>query len=192
MAPCFLFLAAKVEEAPIRLEYVLKTAHMFIHPKSPPPTEKELTRLKNDLIYNENLLLQTLGFDFIILHPHTPVIECAALIRATKGMTRQAYDLATNSLHFTTMCVRYTPEVVACVCLNTVLKGHSLTIGPSEEGKYWWNHFSKDLTKEELESITEEYANIMKHSKNFKRWMQPEPRTHGSQDSHMHGGSTGR
>lgn len=36
-----------------------------------------------DLVFNENVLLQTLGFDVAIDHPHTHVVRCCHLV---KGM----------------------------------------------------------------------------------------------------------
>lgn len=34
-----------------------------------------------DLIFNEDVLLQTLGFDLAVEHPHTHIISCSHLIR---------------------------------------------------------------------------------------------------------------
>jgi hypothetical protein len=42
-----------------------------------------------DLVFNENVLLQTLGFDVAIDHPHTHVVRCCHLVRGKclAGMT---------------------------------------------------------------------------------------------------------
>lgn len=34
-----------------------------------------------ELVFNENVLLQTLGFDVAIDHPHTHVVRCCHLVR---------------------------------------------------------------------------------------------------------------
>jgi hypothetical protein len=34
-----------------------------------------------ELVMNENILLQTLGFDVAIDHPHTHVVKCCQLVR---------------------------------------------------------------------------------------------------------------
>lgn len=34
-----------------------------------------------DLVFNENVLLQTLGFDVAIDHPHTHVVRCCQLVK---------------------------------------------------------------------------------------------------------------
>lgn len=38
-----------------------------------------------DLVFNENVLLQTLGFDVAIDHPHTHVVRCCHLVRGKCG-----------------------------------------------------------------------------------------------------------
>lgn len=37
-----------------------------------------------DLVMNENVLLQTLGFDVAIDHPHTHVVRCCHLVKGKK------------------------------------------------------------------------------------------------------------
>lgn len=35
----------------------------------------------HELVMNENILLQTLGFDLAVDHPHTHIIKCCQLVR---------------------------------------------------------------------------------------------------------------
>ena len=42
-----------------------------------------------ELVSNENILLQTLGFDVAIDHPHTHVVKCCQLV---KGALMHAFD----------------------------------------------------------------------------------------------------
>ena len=35
----------------------------------------------SELVSNENILLQTLGFDVAIDHPHTHVVKCCQLVK---------------------------------------------------------------------------------------------------------------
>ena len=37
---------------------------------------------------------------------------------ASKELAQTSYFMATNSLHLTTMCLRYSPTIVACVCIH--------------------------------------------------------------------------
>lgn len=172
MAPCALFLAAKVEETPVKLEYVIKTAHMIRDPSAPPLNEKLFEELTQQLITNENLLLQTLGFDLVVYHPHTLIIGCGDLVGAPKIVTKLAYELATNSLHFTTMCLRYKPTLVAAICLHMAFKRWSLSIEKSKEGKDWWKYLDESLTRELIEEKMKEFVAVIATCRiAFNKWV---------------------
>lgn len=173
MAPCCLFLAAKSEEVPIKLEYVIKTTNMLLmDPNLPSLTERLFEQMEREIISNENLLLQTLGFDLLINHPHTSVIHCGELVGAPKSVIKLAYDLATNSLHFTTMCLKYESTTVAGVCLFMAFKSKDLSIDKSKEGKEWWTYIDPNLKLETIEDIWKEFvATIGTCKKNFSKWM---------------------
>lgn len=49
-----------------------------------------------ELVTNENILLQTLGFDVVIEHPHTFVVRGTQLVKATKELAQSSYFMATN------------------------------------------------------------------------------------------------
>jgi len=76
IAAASLFLAAKVEEQPRKLEHVIKVSHICIyrdHSTLDSKSEQYLEQAQ-ELVSNENILLQTLGFDVAIDHPHTHVV----------------------------------------------------------------------------------------------------------------------
>lgn len=77
MASASLFLAAKVEEQPRKLEHVIRAANKCL----PPSTEQNYADLAQELVFNENVLLQTLGFDVAIDHPHTHVVRTCQLVK---------------------------------------------------------------------------------------------------------------
>jgi len=77
MASASLFLAAKVEEQPRKLEHVIRAANKCL----PPTTEQNYAELAQELVFNENVLLQTLGFDVAIDHPHTHVVRTCQLVK---------------------------------------------------------------------------------------------------------------
>lgn len=86
IAQCALFLAAKVEEQPRKLEHVIKCARATLNKGAPQldPQSEEYQALAGELVANENLMLQTLGFDIGIDHPHTHVVKCCQLVKASK------------------------------------------------------------------------------------------------------------
>uniref|UniRef100_A0A224YMH5 Cyclin T n=1 Tax=Rhipicephalus zambeziensis TaxID=60191 RepID=A0A224YMH5_9ACAR len=153
IAACALFLAAKVEEQPRKLEHVIKVAHMCLHRDAPPlnPASEAYQEQALELVLNENMMLQTLGFDIGIEHPHTHVVNFCQLVRASKDLAQTSYFMATNSLHLTMMCLQYKPRVVACLCIHLACKWSNWEIPKSSENKDWFWYVDQSCTAELLE-----------------------------------------
>ncbi|XP_032045943.1 cyclin-T2-like [Aythya fuligula] len=66
ISPTALFLAAKVEEQPRKLEHVIKVAHACLHPQEPLLDTKSDAYLQQaqELVILETIMLQTLGMSF--------------------------------------------------------------------------------------------------------------------------------
>ncbi|XP_078459737.1 cyclin-T1-like isoform X5 [Lampetra planeri] len=107
ISPAALFLAAKVEEQPRKLEHVIKVAHACLNPQEAPLDTKSDAYLQQaqDLVMNEHVMLQTLGFEITIDHPHTYVVKCTQLVRASKDLAQTSYFMATN---------RWLPTPIRC------------------------------------------------------------------------------
>ncbi|XP_020286214.1 cyclin-T isoform X2 [Pseudomyrmex gracilis] len=157
-----LFLAAKVEEQPRKLEHVIKMAHLCLFRDQGPPDSRSDQYLEHaqDLVFNENVLLQTLGFDVAIDHPHTHVVRCCQLVKASKELAQTSYFMASNSLHLTTMCLQYKPTVVACFCIHLACKWSNWEIPQSTEGKQWFWYVDRTVTAELLQELTDEFLHI--------------------------------
>lgn len=157
-----LYLAAKIEEQPRKLEHVTKVAYMLQHRDGPLDTKGETyLMLSTELIKNENILLPTLGFDLMVDHPHTHVVKTCQMIKASKDLAQTSYFLATNSLHLTTMCLKYRPTVVACVCIHLASKWGNWELQSSAEGKPWYSYVDKFVTPELLEELTIEFLEVL-------------------------------
>lgn len=63
IAPTALFLAAKVEEQPRKLEHVIRVCHLCLYPEKPPLDVHSESYLKQaqQLVEHELVMLQTLG-----------------------------------------------------------------------------------------------------------------------------------
>lgn len=166
MAAAALFLAAKVEEQPRKLEHVIRVKQICQQPRDHQPQpaldnkSEQYLEQAQDLVFNENVLLQTLGFDVAIDHPHTHVVRCCHLVRASKDLAQTSYFMASNSLHLTTMCLQYKPTVVACFCIHLACKWSNWEIPQSNEGKYWFYYVDKTVTQDLLEQLTDEFLVI--------------------------------
>ncbi|KAK4884167.1 hypothetical protein RN001_000438 [Aquatica leii] len=162
IAAAALFLAAKVEEQPRKLEHVIRvvTPQKNPHDATFDTTSERYLAQAQDLVFNENILLQTLGFDVAIDHPHTHVVRCCHLVRASKDLAQTSYFMASNSLHLTTMCLQYKPTVVACFCIHFVCKWSNWEIPLSNEKKEWFSYVDETVTSELLEQLTKEFLFI--------------------------------
>ncbi|XP_050437370.1 cyclin-T1-like [Adelges cooleyi] len=166
MATACLFLAAKNEEQPRKLEHVLKVSIICLHKQQgqslhnvDSKSEAYLEQVQ-DLLKNEETLLKTLGFETAIDHPHTHIVRCCHLVRASKDLAQTAYFMASNSLHLTTMCVQYKPTIVACFCIHLACKWSKWELKDSMEGKPWFWYVDQTVTIELLEQLTTEFLAI--------------------------------
>ncbi|CAO1356064.1 unnamed protein product [Diamesa serratosioi] len=161
IAAAAFFLAAKVEEQPRKLEYVIKILNICLEKED---TQKErYAEESQDLVLNENILLQTLGFDVAIDHPHTYVVKACQLfniVTVSKDLRQTCYFMASNSLHLTTMCLKYRPTVVAAFCIHISCQWAGWEIPESNEGKVWYSYIDKTVTAELLKQLTDEYLQI--------------------------------
>nr|XP_015807923.2 cyclin-T2b [Nothobranchius furzeri] len=171
-----LFLAAKVEEQPRKLEHVIKIAHAFINPQEPVLDTKSsaFQLLAQELVALETIVLQTLGFEITVDHPHTDVVKCSQLVRASKDLAQTSYFMATNSLHLTTFCLQYRPTVVACVCIHLACKWSNWEIPVSTDGKHWWEYVDRTVTLHLLDELTHEFLQILERTpsklKRIRNW----------------------
>lgn len=88
IAAASLFLAAKVEEQPRKLEHVIKAANKCLSQPTTSTTDTLYLEQAQDLVFNENVLLQTLGFDVAIDHPHTHVVKTCQLVKGKSEYIR--------------------------------------------------------------------------------------------------------
>ncbi|XP_058837039.1 cyclin-T [Topomyia yanbarensis] len=160
IAAASLFLAAKVEEQPRKLEHIIKVVHICLGLEAPDPLKESYAEQAQDLVFNENVLLQTLGFDVAIDHPHTHVVKTCHLVKASKDLAQTSYFMASNSLHLTTMCLQYKPTVVACFCIHLACKWSRWEIPQSNEGRHWFHYVDKTVTLDQLKQLTDEFLHI--------------------------------
>ena len=162
---CCIFLACKVEEQPRKLEHVITMYCKCIKTDANAMRGEEHRKRIQDFIMHEQLLVETLGFDVRVEHPHSSVIKITEKIKASKDLAQTSYLLATNTLHLTTFCLLYPPVVIACVCINLACKWGHWMIPKSNEKKDWWQYFApSDFTQKKLDTLTDELVTIIDQS----------------------------
>lgn len=70
-----------MEEQPRKLESVIQVAQICLNLPVPEPAKEFYQEHAQDLVFNENVLLQTLGFDVAVDHPHTHVVRTCHLVK---------------------------------------------------------------------------------------------------------------
>lgn len=200
IATAALFLAAKVEEHPRKLDLVAKCSYTQLHKESPPlETQSEAyNKMIDDITYHELVILETLGFDVQVRHPHPHVVECMNLVGVSKDLSQAAFFLAHNSQLLTTFCLQYPPTVVACMCIHLTCAWKGLEIPRSSDNKNWWEYVDKTVTWNKLEELAKEFLTIVDKSpsrlkkriqENFRMAVEG-ARPHGSSSSSQSSSST--
>ncbi|KAM7325020.1 hypothetical protein ACRRTK_015273 [Alexandromys fortis] len=57
--------------------------------------------------------------------------------------------------------IKYTPPVVACVCIHLACKWSNWEIPVSTDGKHWWEYVDATVTLELLDELTHEFLQIL-------------------------------
>uniref|UniRef100_A0A671PNY1 Cyclin-T2-like n=1 Tax=Sinocyclocheilus anshuiensis TaxID=1608454 RepID=A0A671PNY1_9TELE len=158
-SPTALFLAAKVEEQPRKLEHVIKVAHACLNPQEPPLDTKSNAYLQQaqELVILETIVLQTLGFEITIEHPHTDVVKCSQLVR---GIDFPSY--AHSQLHLNFLMVNeHSPKLPYIIWL---ILPYLLCKSPIN---YIHSNFVVELTHEFLQ-ILEKTPSRLKRIRNWR------------------------
>ena len=82
------------------------------------------------------------------------------LILAHKELAQTSYFMATNSLHLTTMCLRYPPTIVACVCIHLACNWSKYEIPVSAHGKAWFSYVDNEARLDQIQILTKEFLAI--------------------------------
>jgi len=165
IAASSLFLAAKVEETPRKINHVIEVRDKITNkgqriPK-PDTNSDEYKKRVELLVEHELIMLQTFGFDISIDHPHTHVIRATQFIRAPRELSQVAYFMATNSLYLTTFCLEMRSEIVAATCIYLAFAWSEFEVGLSSDGRRWWSYLDKDLTEDTLKENVRTYIRIL-------------------------------
>ncbi|XP_033210232.1 cyclin-T2-like [Belonocnema kinseyi] len=156
-----LFLASKAEDAPIKMEHILIQAHRLFYKNVVIDMKSEqYLKMTDDLLLCENTILMTLGFDLTIEHTHAEVVKGCSMIQASKELASACYLMASNSLHLTTMCLQYSPKVIACFCIHMASKRLNYQIPLSTDGRPWYVYIDRGVTEALLNKLSDEFLGI--------------------------------
>ncbi|KAH9311872.1 hypothetical protein KI387_026907, partial [Taxus chinensis] len=165
VAASCVWLAAKLEESPRRIQQILNVFHRTESRRENLPLEplephsKKYTELKMDLNRTERHLLKEMGFICHVEHPHKFILNYLAQVEAPPELMQEAWNLANDSLR-TTLCVRFKSEVVACGVVYAAARRFQI---PFPENPPWWKVFDAD--KHEIDEVCRVLANLYRQPK---------------------------
>ncbi|GLJ20559.1 hypothetical protein SUGI_0374050 [Cryptomeria japonica] len=165
VAASCVWLAAKLEESPRRIQQILNVFHRIECRREDLPLEplephsKKYTELKMDLNRTERHLLKEMGFICHVEHPHKFILNYLATVEAPPELMQEAWNLANDSLR-TTLCVRFKSEVVACGVVYAAARRFQV---PLPENPPWWKVF--DAEKHEIDEVCRVLANLYRQPK---------------------------
>lgn len=136
MAVACLFLAAKYEDSPRKLEYIVKywnsctknlnsSAAEIEGSRHLPDRTIEDAKMREkieDLLVLENVLLLTLGFDMQIQHAEFDITQTYPQLRLTKDTAFSAYKLAQSWTRLTPLSLLHRPEEIAAACIYYICR----------------------------------------------------------------------
>lgn len=153
-----LFLACKSENSLVKLEQMVHYYLKFVFPyKKYGVNSQEFKEELESLKFNEFLILMTLGFQVVIEHPHLHIVKHASLISVSKDVIKLAYFTASKSLHLTSLCLQYTPKIVACFSIHLAALKFQVKIPDVENNQPWFSLIEKNMTHKLLDDLTESY-----------------------------------
>jgi len=155
------FFASKVEEQPKKLDELLKVCYYALYKKKLENRTTEYFKESEKLKRNENLLLQTLDFEYKIEHPHPHIINITSFLNADRQFSHMAYFMASNSLYLTPFCVLYKPVVVAAMCIYLSIKWSRLELPYSTDGRPFWKYMDETIEEETLKELTVKFVAIL-------------------------------
>ncbi|CAL2051129.1 unnamed protein product [Caenorhabditis brenneri] len=99
---------------------------LFVHKYSRIPKEAEKDDMRDILILLEQSVIQTLGFDFNVVLPHSFVLNIIKDLEKQsnvncKSTAKKAYFLATEIILVTDWSIRYAPQDIAVACVELAI-----------------------------------------------------------------------
>lgn len=70
-----------------------------------------------EFLTHENVLIQTLGFDFCVHHAVSDVVTSCQEMKLPRRVTLASYNMAHEVVRCTPICIEFRPEEIAAMCI---------------------------------------------------------------------------
>ncbi|KAL6077090.1 Cyclin-K isoform 1 [Balamuthia mandrillaris] len=131
-----LFLAGKVEETPKKLRDVLLVTHHLRYKVELKPQAPESTKLREQILLYERIVLQNIAFNLTVEHPYKYLLSFVKSIQGDQNLAQVAWNFVNDSLR-TTLCLQYEPKLIAIAAIYLASKFLNYKL-PEADNKPWW------------------------------------------------------
>ena len=150
IAAASLFLATKVEENCRKMRDLViacvrvaqKNASKVVDEQ-----DKDYWRWRDNILFNEDTLLETLCFDLRLEAPYKTLYDIMAQFgqEDNKQLRNSAWAFINDS-YYTSLCLKFSSRAIAATALYAAAR-HTKTAFPDDpEGKPWWETFEVELS----------------------------------------------
>ncbi|CAF0870068.1 unnamed protein product [Adineta steineri] len=151
---------AKVKNCPLKFIYERTNAILNIPTSA---LQEVILSYREKIIQHERILLSTLEFVCDIQHPHAYIAEVIKKRGGSKELENMTYKVAMESILLAPFCIKYSPEVIACFCIQMAAE----ILNSDPEKKYtidesWFQVGDKSYTMDQIKNLKDEFYTIWK------------------------------
>ncbi|KAG0051578.1 RNA polymerase II C-terminal domain kinase beta subunit [Gryganskiella cystojenkinii] len=109
-----LFVSSKVEDTIKKLKDIMTATYLHRHPHVTDwdPESKEGEEQRKRVLSYEKMVLESICFDFRIIHPYKYIVKFVKIMKGSKNLARQAWFIARDSYKIG-VCLEYPPHTIA-------------------------------------------------------------------------------
>lgn len=118
-----LFVSCKVEDTIKKLKDIMIATYYYRYPNASDwdSESKEGDEQRKRVLAYEKMVLESICFDFRIIHPYKYVIKFTKMLNASKSVARQAWNIARDSYKIG-VCLEYPPHTIAAASIYLASK----------------------------------------------------------------------
>ncbi|KAL6077091.1 Cyclin-K isoform 1, variant 2 [Balamuthia mandrillaris] len=151
-----LFLAGKVEETPKKLRDVLLVTHHLRYKVELKPQAPESTKLREQILLYERIVLQNIAFNLTVEHPYKYLLSFVKSIQGDQNLAQVAWNFVNDSLR-TTLCLQYEPKLIAIAAIYLASKFLNYKL-PEADNKPWWEDLGFKI--EDLDHVSNQILDL--------------------------------
>ncbi|KAF9904868.1 hypothetical protein BX616_001154, partial [Lobosporangium transversale] len=137
-----LFVSSKVEDTIKKLKDIMVATFIYRHSDATDwdPESREGEEQRKRVLSYEKMVLESICFDFRIVHPYKYVIKFVKIMGGSQNLARKAWDIARNS-YKVGVCLEYPPHTIAAGSIYLAAKLIGESFPDLVQGVPWMKAF---------------------------------------------------